>query len=325
MALRRMKPIIAAAAACLLLAAGMPLAGCSAPGRDTTASTVATSAVAASPPTAASPISAAPLSTSTAQPPTTTSPTTTVGEDAHGAVVRVVDGDTLVVRLFGGVLGATVGGEGETVRLIGIDAPETGEEFSARATEALERLVGGQKVDLALDKELRDQYGRLLAYVFLEDGRMVNAELLREGLATLYTVPPNVRYAEILQGAQGEAQAAGTGIWGGAAPSPLQIVAVNYNPPGDDTLDLNQEYIVFRVLVTTSLAGYAVEDEAGHRFDFPDRIFERGEDITLHSGRGTNTGTDLFWGASGSAIWNNDGDTVKILDPEGHIVASHEY
>ena len=112
---------------------------------------------------------------------------------------------------------------------------------------------------------------------------------------------------------------------GRTSPSPLRIVTVNYNPPGDDTLDLNQEYVVFRVLGTTSLKGYAVEDESGHRFDFPDRIFKKGLDLTLHSGKGTDTETDLYWGATDAAIWNNGGDTVKLLDPQGHIVESYPY
>ena len=211
------------------------------------------------------------------------------------------------------------------MRLIGIDAPETGENFSQQATDALTKLVDGQEVDLVLDQQTRDQYGRVLAYVFLEDGVMANAELLRQGAATLYTVPPNIKYVDTLQAAQDEAQAAGAGMWGAAAPSPLRIVTVNYNPPGDDTLDLNEEYIVFQVLVTTSLRGYAVEDESGHRFDFPDRILKKGQDLTLHSGKGTNTGTDLYWGASDAAIWNNDGDTVKVLDPRGHIVEDYAY
>jgi len=114
-------------------------------------------------------------------------------------------------------------------------------------------------------------------------------------------------------------------MWGGTAPSPLRIAYVVSNPPGDDTLDLNQEYVVFDVLASGSLIGYAVEDETGHRFDFPDRVFKKGEEVTLHSGKGSNTQIDLYWGASGAAIWNNGGDTVKVLDLEGHIVESYTY
>jgi micrococcal nuclease len=312
--------VIAALTACLLAA------GCSAteattslpaPNPLTTASTTSTSWTETPAPTTRVSVTVALTSIP--------STTTTVGEDGRGTVVRVVDGDTVVMRLFGGKLGATVSGEGEEVRLIGIDAPESGEEFSREATDALTGLAGGREVDLILDEETRDQYGRVLAYLFLEDGTMVNAELLHQGVATLCTVPPNLRYVETLQKAQDDAQTARVGVWGGAAPSPIRIATVKYNPSGDDTLDLNEEYIVFQVLVRGSLKGYAVEDETGHRFDFSDRVFKKGDKITLHSGKGANTPTDLYWGASGAAIWNNGGDTVKVLDPEGHIVESHAY
>ena len=102
-------------------------------------------------------------------------------------------------------------------------------------------------------------------------------------------------------------------------------MTVRYDAPGNDNNNLNEEYIVFKVLVSMSLLGYAVEDEYGHRYDFPDRTFEKGQTFTLHTGKGTDTQTDLYWGASGSAIWNNDTDTVKVLDPGGQVVTSHSY
>jgi micrococcal nuclease len=282
-----------------------------------------------------------PSTTSLAETPTSTvsqdisTGTTSSGHDffpqdasatAYGRVVEVIDGDTLVVLVHKGE------GQLEDVRLIGIDAPEKGEDFAGEATAALEDLVDQQEVRLETGAEERDQYGRLLAYVFVGDGVdelktnvFVNAELLRRGLATLYTVPPNVRYVDRLQQAQDQARTARVGMWAAAAASPLKIADVVYDPPGDDTLDLNQEYLVFEVMASGSLKGYAVEDESGHRFDFPDTVYQEGQTLTLHSGRGTNTQSDLYWGASGSAIWNNNGDLVKVLDPQGRIVESYQY
>jgi micrococcal nuclease len=251
--------------------------------------------------------------------------TTSVGEDARASVLEVIDGDTLRVRILGGSFPGTAPDTTEEVRLIGIDAPETGEDFAQQATDALEKLVGHQEVALDRDAETRDQYGRLLAYVFLEDDTFVNAELLRQGVATLYTVPPNVRLVDTLQQAEDQARAARVGVWAASTSSPLKIADVRYNPPGDDTLDLDEEYVVFQVLATGSLRGYAVEDESGHHFDFSDRTYQKGQTITLHSGRGTDTQSDLYWGATGAAIWNNDGDMVKILDSSGHVVESYAY
>jgi hypothetical protein len=68
-----------------------------------------------------------------------------------------------------------------------------------------------------------------------------------------------------------------------------------------------------------------VEDQTGHHYRFPDRAFAKGDVFKLHSGAGTDTQTDLYWGASGAAIWNNDGDTVKVLDPRDQIMESFGY
>jgi hypothetical protein len=78
-------------------------------------------------------------------------------------------------------------------------------------------------------------------------------------------------------------------------------------------------------LATGSLKGYAVEDESGHRYNFTDTVFTKGQTITLDTGEGTDIQTDLYWGATGTAIWNNDGDTVKVLDSTGDIVVSQSY
>jgi micrococcal nuclease len=257
-------------------------------------------------------------STSTGLPSTTIAPVLTTITAATGEmhVVKVIDGDTIVAVLADGVE--------EEIRLIGIDTPETGEHFSAEATGELTKLVGGATVRLETDVETRDQYDRLLAYVWV-GAAMANAELLRQGLATLYTVPPNVKHVETLQAAQDEAEAAQSGVWGEPTESPLRIVAVEYDAPGDDSLSLNEEYITFKVLVSGTLLGYSVEDQTGHRYRFPDRVFNKGDVVTLHSGEGTDTQTDLYWGASGSAIWNNDGDTVKVLNPQDRIVERCDY
>jgi hypothetical protein len=71
--------------------------------------------------------------------------------------------------------------------------------------------------------------------------------------------------------------------------------------------------------------GYSAEDEAGHRCDFPDRVFQKDQIFALHTGSGSDSQTDLYRGRTGTAVWNNGGDTVKVLDPQGHIVLSKGY
>jgi len=127
----------------------------------------------------------------------------------EGTVVRVVDGDTIHVR---------VGAHVEKVRYIGVNTPEVhhptkGVEPGGREAAAVNRrLVQGQGVRLELDVQERDRYGRLLAYVWV-GGVMINAELVRLGYAQVMTVPPNVRYQEMFLKLQREAHQAGRGLW----------------------------------------------------------------------------------------------------------------
>lgn len=133
------------------------------------------------------------------------------GERLEGVVVRVVDGDTIHVRL---------GERVEKVRYIGVDTPEIqhptrGEEPGGRqAAQVNRRLVAGRQVQLELDVQARDRHGRLLAYVWVGD-LMVNAELVRLGYAQVLTVPPNVKHRELLAKLQREARDAGRGLWRG--------------------------------------------------------------------------------------------------------------
>jgi micrococcal nuclease len=133
------------------------------------------------------------------------------GEERTGRVVRVSDGDTIRVA---------VGGREERVRYIGIDAPESVtpgapvECFGRAAARANARLVAGRRVRLVTDAEERDRFGRLLAYVYrADDGRFVNAALVRAGFAVPLTVPPNVRHAERFRALATEAREQGRGLW----------------------------------------------------------------------------------------------------------------
>ncbi len=132
------------------------------------------------------------------------------GGSVRARVVRVVDGDTIVAR---------VGGADEYVRYIGVDTPETVKPdtpvqcYGPRASDENHRLVEGRTVRLAFDSEVRDDYGRLLAYVHA-GGRFVNAELVRGGYARTLAIEPNTTHAAELQRLATRAAAAGRGLWG---------------------------------------------------------------------------------------------------------------
>jgi len=159
-----------------------------------------------------------------------------------GPVVRIVDGDTIHVRVDGRI---------EKVRYIGVNAPEVhhptkGEEPGGREAAAVNRrLVEGKQVRLELDVQHRDRYGRLLAYVWVGD-LMVNAELVRQGYAQVMTVPPNVRYQELFLKFQRDARAAGRGLFvgggldlfGGGLDGPLRGLPQNQVAPAKPAREL---------------------------------------------------------------------------------------
>lgn len=125
------------------------------------------------------------------------------GERAE--VVRVIDGDTIVVALDGFEY---------HVRYVGIDTPERGEPFYQAATDANEQLVGGGTVILVRDISDTDRYDRLLRYIYLPDGTFVNGELVRMGLAQAKMYRPDVAFNDLLESLESEARAAGNGMWG---------------------------------------------------------------------------------------------------------------
>ncbi len=126
-------------------------------------------------------------------------------------VRRAVDGDTIELD------------DGRLVRYIGIDTPEVrrreGERwveepqpFGHEASEANRRLVEGKTVRLEYDAQPYDRYGRLLAYVYVEE-RLINAQLVEDGYAHLLTIPPNVKHAEEFRELAKRARANRRGLW----------------------------------------------------------------------------------------------------------------
>ena len=122
-------------------------------------------------------------------------------------VERVNDGDTITVR---------IGRELERIRLIGIDAPEMGQEpWGLRAREHLKALINSSSRDVTLEYDVvrRDKYDRLLSYVWTKDRKMLNAEMLKDGYAVLFTFPPNVKHVDEFIKAEREAKEKKIGIW----------------------------------------------------------------------------------------------------------------
>jgi len=122
---------------------------------------------------------------------------------------RVIDGDTIAVEK---------NGKKEKVRLIGVDTPETVhpskpvEYFGKEASEFTRKKVEGKRVRLEYDWQSRDKYGRLLAYVYIEDGTFLNAEIIRQGYGFAYTRYP-FKYLEDFREYEREARGNNRGLW----------------------------------------------------------------------------------------------------------------
>lgn len=262
--------------------------------------------------------------------PSTTSPTVAsaqVPKDWQTAtVLEVVDGDTIDVRLEDGSL--------EPLRLIGTNSPESGECFYAEATAGLADLILGATVYLEPDQSNRDQFGRLLRYVWTADEQHVNAITVERGWAIAREYPPDTARSEELAVAQDRAKQAEAGLWapdacGTVASVDVQIVHIEYDALGNDNFNLNGEWVEILNGDTTAvdLTGWVLKDEsASHRYRFPDgfRLLPKAT-VLVYTGCGRDTATELYWCESGSAVWNNTGDSGFLLDPQGNVVWSYAY
>ncbi|MCL6258202.1 thermonuclease family protein [Aquiflexum sp. TKW24L] len=127
-------------------------------------------------------------------------------------VSKVVDGDTFWI--------VNENQEREKIRLIGVDAPEsrkTGKKeigyYGKESKIFLEQLLTGKRVRLEYDVGKYDRYKRTLAYVYLEDGTFLNTYLIKNGYASVMTVPPNVKHADQFVKLQTEAREKKRGLW----------------------------------------------------------------------------------------------------------------
>ena len=123
----------------------------------------------------------------------------------------MVDGDTFKI---------TYNGTTTKVRLIGVDTPESvspnqskNNKYGVEASNYTKERLEGQTVHLEFDVQQTDKYGRLLAYVYLEDGTMYNKELLEKGYAQIATYPPNVKYVDEFTQIQKQAEENKVGFW----------------------------------------------------------------------------------------------------------------
>jgi endonuclease YncB( thermonuclease family) len=227
-------------------------------------------------------------------------------------VAAVLDGDT--IKLI----------DGTVVRYRGVNTPEQGQPFYEEAKRYNERLVLGKTVRLETIGRQRDAYHRALAYVYVGN-TLVNAQLIAEGWGHLFVIGSFEDYDDWLQ-LQKQAQAQRKGMWqAGGVPGPLKITTVQADAKGDDRRNLNGEYV--RICNVSAhlveLQGFSIQDASGRRYVFPGGQLDPGYTALLLSGKGRDTtrrGQRLFHWNAARPIWNNDGDTASLFDPDGNLI-----
>lgn len=251
-------------------------------------------------------------------------------------------------------------GRTDTIRLLGVDTPETygqvsSEEFEgipdtrdgrawlsdwgSKASSFAQTELAGRTVRIATDPEAdrRGGYDRLLVYLYV-DGTNFNKQLLTEGYARLYDSQFSKRQAFV--SAEEQAQESTMGLWGYSTPAApdnddsggsgsghLEVASVHEDAAGNDHENKNDEYLVFENTgsVNLDIGGWIVYDEAEHSYRVPSgTTVGAGSTITLYTGSGTDSDTALYWG-SDSAIWNNGGDTTVVENDAGQVVIEHSY
>ena len=145
-------------------------------------------------------------------------------------IISIIDGDTLKIDYKG---------QKESIRLIGIDTPESRvnkkiKKDAKRSEQDIETIIAmgkmatayvdglvktGDLITIEFDVQQRDRYGRLLGYVYLSNGKMLNVEIVKAGYANVMTIPPDVKYKDMFLKAYREAKEKERGLWTKQSPS----------------------------------------------------------------------------------------------------------
>ncbi len=233
------------------------------------------------------------------------------------AVARHVDGDTFEVAIADPPHGMR---STERVRLMGIDTPELGDPLAAEAQEHTARRTGTGPVYLAFDFQRRDQFGRLLAFVYLPDGTLLNAELIETGLAVVYRGDDLVYFRPQFEALEQEARSRERGVWKGKAAAGVIIVDIRNQSRAEHVLLRNDGP------ATVDLSGWRICDDDRDVLMIPSRVMlAPGKTLAVGSGTGCVDTHHPCLTVSTKNIWGNSGDVACLEDRSGNVVDAQAY
>lgn len=239
----------------------------------------------------------------------------------QGVVSKVIDGDTVVLA------------NGQKVRYIGINSPEINQPYGNEATGFNKRLVIGKKVTVLFDAQEKDQYRRLLGYVYQGD-RFINKEMIANGWAISESISPNVLHQQEFKDTEILAKKSCKGLWADicmpVTKSCINIDSIRSDASGVDGENLNDEWVVIENACTDSLdlTGWLLKDSSA-RNSYVFKTFELSPQqiVKIHSGCGIDIKEDLYWKCPeiDHAIWNNTGDEAMLFDTYGKLLSVYSY
>lgn len=239
-------------------------------------------------------------------------------QNIEDKVKDIIDGDTFTLE------------NGEKVRLIGINAPESGQPYYNEAKLHLLNVLSSKTVKLITDTQVQDQYGRILAYVYSDQDLDVNLDMVKNGFAVSETIPPNVSREDTFLQAQMEARNNCVGIWEGlCAQNALCIQISEINPLSKDG-SKNGEWIEFSNTCTSDirLDGYLLKDNsATNSYVFGNVMLNSKKTLRLYTGCGVSSDNSLYWACpeQNNFIWNDTGDRAYLYNNDGKLVSELGY
>ena len=234
----------------------------------------------------------------------------------QATVTRHVDGDTFDVAITDPPPGMRTA---ETIRLLGIDTPELGEPLGAEAQDFTARRAGAGPVYLALDFRRRDRFDRLLAFVYLRDGTLLNAELLRTGLAAVYRADDLMYFFAQFEDLERDARQEGIGLWEGRTAG--VVIVIIRNAGRAEHVELRNDGAA-----PVDISGWRIADDDGDMVSIPDEtMLAPASMLAVGSGAGCVETPHPCLHVSPKNIWSNSGDDAALYDRGGTAVHRYSY